>query len=161
MVEAVSVASSNAPIVRSNAEQADVVRAAAPSPAKVEASASLPQAPYVSPYIYVDQNFHKAVTQIRDSSTGRVIGQFPTEQTLNLRHAQAEHQSTDQATTSHPAPVVTTATPVAAPAISTAVVAPQQANSAPQPVQAQAASDALTTVANGGGAQSKTVNITA
>ncbi len=41
-----------------------------------------PQAPFVSPYISVDLNFDRAVLQIRDSETGDVEQQFPTQSRL-------------------------------------------------------------------------------
>ncbi len=41
-----------------------------------------PQAPFVSPYIAVDLDFDKAVLQIRDSETGDVKQQFPTQSRL-------------------------------------------------------------------------------
>lgn len=50
-----------------------------------------PQAPYVSPYISINFDYDKAVLQIRDSDTGNVQEQFPTESRLaEIRRAQAQ-----------------------------------------------------------------------
>ena len=52
-------------------------------------SVSVPRAPYISPYISLDLDTNKAVIQIRDSDTGDVVRQFPTERSLRLRSAEA------------------------------------------------------------------------
>ncbi|HBR69967.1 MAG TPA: hypothetical protein DEA55_11390 [Rhodospirillaceae bacterium] len=80
MIEAVNSLVSNAPFLRANAEQVSAVRLELP-----ESVSAGPQAPYVSPYISVDVNFDTAVLQIRNSSTGDVIRQFPSESTLEAR----------------------------------------------------------------------------
>lgn len=49
------------------------------NPEKIQKAAT---APYVSPYISIDKNHNKAVLQIRDSDTGTVLRQFPTENQL-------------------------------------------------------------------------------
>ena len=87
MLEAVNSVISNAPFLRPNAEQASSARIALD-----EATVSAPQAPYVSPYIHVNNDYNKAVLQIRDSDTGDVLKQFPSEQTLAARQRQAEAQ---------------------------------------------------------------------
>lgn len=88
MFEAVNSVISNAPLNRAVAEQASSVRTPAPELQRAEA----PKAPFVSPYIFVDTNFDKAVLQIRDSDTGDVLRQFPSEETLASRQAQAQRQ---------------------------------------------------------------------
>lgn len=47
------------------------------------------RAPFVSPYISVDTNFDRAILQIRDSDTGDVLNQYPSESQLEAyRRAQ-------------------------------------------------------------------------
>lgn len=83
MIEAVNSVISNAPLVRGNAEQVDAARSYASSQiVAAQESASAPQAPYISPYISLDVNYDKAVLLIRDSNTGDVLRQFPSEQRL-------------------------------------------------------------------------------
>ena len=52
-----------------------------------------PTAPFISPFISFDVNFDTAVLQIRDSSTGDVLRQIPTERTLELRQLVQARQS--------------------------------------------------------------------
>jgi len=88
MIEAVNSVLASSSLLRGNAEQGGQPRAnvAAADNTRVEA----PVAPYVSPYIQIDLQANKAVVQIRDSGTGDVVQQFPTEATLRARAAQAE-----------------------------------------------------------------------
>lgn len=76
MIEAVNAVIANAPLLRGNAEQVAVANAAD----QIETVSTAPQAPYISPYIYMDVNLDKAVLQIRDSETGDVLSQFPAKQ---------------------------------------------------------------------------------
>lgn len=97
MIEAVNSVVSNAPLLRSGSEQLDASRT---NVAAIQAQASLsevreapqaPQAPYISPYIEVDVQFDTAVLQIRDSDTGDVLRQFPSESRLeSIRKQRAE-----------------------------------------------------------------------
>ena len=83
MIEAVNSAIANASLVRGAAEQLSTARAASASSNAQEApSRPLPQAPFVSPFIFVDVNFDTAVIQIRDSDTGNVVDQFPSQSRL-------------------------------------------------------------------------------
>lgn len=88
MIEAVNSVLSNTSVLRSGgADQSGSSRVAAAS-AAVSADATAPQtpqAPYVSPYIFVDLNYNRAVLQIRDSDTGDVQQQFPTESRLRAQ----------------------------------------------------------------------------
>lgn len=94
MIEAVNSVISNAVLARGSAEQQSVARSFAANPERVQEVA---QAPYVSPYISMDINYNKAVLQIRDSDTGDVVRQFPTESQMEAyRKAQAA-QSTRNA----------------------------------------------------------------
>lgn len=86
MIEAVNSVVSSAPTLRGAVEQASTARSLAANPARVQEVASsapeLPKAPYISPYISLDYNYDRAVLQIRDSDTGDVVEQFPTESRL-------------------------------------------------------------------------------
>lgn len=86
MLEAVNSVISNAPLLRLNADQTS-------SAASIDSDISVataPEAPYVSPYVYVDNNYNKAVIQIRDSDTGDVLNQFPSTETLASRARAAQ-----------------------------------------------------------------------
>ncbi len=89
MIEAVNSVVANASVLRGQAEQASVARAAA-NPERVQ---EVIQAPYVSPYISMDLNYNKAVLQIRDGDTGDVLKQFPSEAALELRSRQLAAKS--------------------------------------------------------------------
>lgn len=93
MIEAVNSVISNAVLARGSAEQQSVARSFAANPERVQEVA---QAPYVSPYISMDINYNKAVLQIRDSDTGDVVRQFPTESQMEAyRKAQAAQSTRD------------------------------------------------------------------
>ncbi len=90
MIEAVNSVLSNAPYTKAVVEQQSTANSFAANPARVQ-QASL-QAPYISLYIKVDTNFDKAVLQIRDSDTGDVVRQIPTESQLEAyRRAQSSN----------------------------------------------------------------------
>lgn len=99
MIEAVNSVLSNAPLARGSAEQQSTSRSFAANPERVQEVA---KAPYVSPYIHVDVNFDRAVLQIRDSDTGDVLRQFPSESQLKAytraqaAASQLETQGTSQ-----------------------------------------------------------------
>ncbi len=81
MIEAVNAVIANAPLLRGSAEQVAVANAAD----QIETVSAAPQAPYISPYIYLDVNLDKAVLQIRDSETGDVLSQFPAKQAFTQK----------------------------------------------------------------------------
>ena len=76
MIEAVNSILANAAASRGTVEQQSTARSLSANPEKVQEAARVP---YVSPYISVDRNFNRAILQIRDSDTGDVVRQFPTE----------------------------------------------------------------------------------
>jgi hypothetical protein len=78
-VEAVNSVLQTAPIVRANAEQTSTGDASG-NPNRVQRVAL---APYVSPYLTVDVHTNTPVLQIRDSNTGKVVDQIPSQ--LNLQ----------------------------------------------------------------------------
>ena len=46
--------------------------------------------PFISPFVVFDNNFDEAIIQIRDSATGDVVNQFPSEQTLARRQIEEQ-----------------------------------------------------------------------
>lgn len=95
MIDAVSAVTLNFSSLRGSAEQVASARSYAANPEKIQEAA---QAPYISPYIHVDVDFDRAVLQIRDSDTGDVVRQFPSESEMESRRraaAQAQAASTD------------------------------------------------------------------
>lgn len=90
MFEAVNSTLSNAPLLRPQVEQVSAARSYAANPEKVQEVA---QAPYISPFIHLDVNFGKAVLQIRDSDTGDVVRQFPSESALEAARREQIEES--------------------------------------------------------------------
>ena len=89
MIEAVNSVLANASLSRGSTVQAS--NAARVEPQTV---AQAPQAPYISPYIALDYNTNQAVIQIRDSDTGDVLTQFPSESRVReLQAEQAQRQA--------------------------------------------------------------------
>src|SRR5690606_32781669 len=112
------------PLVRSNAEQVSASDSFASNPDRIQKA---PQAPYVSPYVFMDISFNKAVLQIRDSDTGDVMTQFPSRSRLeSSRRAAADAGSSESAS-------VAKAQPQASEDVS---VAPAKANVTPQQIAA-------------------------
>ncbi len=86
MLEAVNSVLQTAPLARAATEQVSTVDSFAANPERVQRSA--PQAPYISPYIYLDVNYDKAVILLRNGDTGDVEGQFPSEAALEQQARQ-------------------------------------------------------------------------
>jgi uncharacterized FlaG/YvyC family protein len=102
MIEAVNSVLSNAPAVRSSVEQNSTARSQSANPEKTQEAA---KTPYVSPYISIDSQSNRAVLQIRDSNTGDVVTQYPSEgqlkayqsaQRLSSQAKEAENEATQQ-----------------------------------------------------------------
>lgn len=153
MFEAVNSVLSNASLLRGQAEQTTAARAIAD-----QQVTKAPQAPFVSPYIHVDLNYDKAVLQIRDSETGDVVNQFPSQGALETRQAQAVAQAQKQVTAQRSEPAVSQSSLLQAesvPAVQqqAAPAAPAQQTQAPQ---AQAAATALSTASQSGAPQATT-----
>lgn len=89
MIDAVGSLVLNTPYLRSAAEQVDAARAYAANPERIQET---PKAPYISPYVFVDVYFDKAVLQIRDSETGDVLTQFPAENQLEQARQSAARE---------------------------------------------------------------------
>lgn len=100
MIEAVNSVIANASLLRGNTEQTDVTRSYAVNPESLQKAPSTPQAPYISPFIHVDTNYNKAVLLIRDSDTGDVVRQFPSESALEARQRDSLRRASGQDDTS-------------------------------------------------------------
>ncbi len=87
MIEAVNSTLATSAVTKAVSDQQSSANSFAANPERVQQVA---RAPYVSPYISVDTNFDRAVLQIRDSDTGDVLNQYPTESQLQAyKRAQA------------------------------------------------------------------------
>ena len=118
MIEAVNSAVANASLLRTNGDQSQQARLSSlATSSKSEDGVEFQLAPFVSPFIEIDTNFNKAVLQIRDSNTGEVQRQFPSETTMRARAAQAEIESQSVKRTES-APVTQTDTSSAEPRVS-------------------------------------------
>lgn len=102
MVEAVYSSVSTSTLIRSTAEQLSSAKSFATNPEKIQEA---PQAPYVSPYIHVDDATDRVVIQIRNPDTGKVIEQIPSDpgtvqgQNRAPQVSQPEVQQTTQSST--------------------------------------------------------------
>lgn len=183
MIEAVNSAIANSSLVRNVAEQGTSARSPTVQNIVAQTSSISPPivlAPYISPFVYVDNQFNKAVLQIRDSQTGEVQRQFPSEETLRNREAAeaiieapvsrelsqpntSASQTTLQSATLFAASQIGSeaappqiSVPSVAPSVSPSV--PSTVSAAPSPsvnvAQAQIASAALSAAAQGGQATS-------
>lgn len=83
MIEAVNSVLATAPLIRGNTDQQS--RTFAANPDKVQEA---PQAPYISPHVHLDVDRDVAVLQIRDSETGDVVRQIPSEPMLDAMRRQ-------------------------------------------------------------------------
>lgn len=97
MIEAVNSVVSNAQQARVTTDQVATLNSFAASQQAVESVSRGPVAPYISPFVSVDTRYNQAVLQIRDSDTGDVVRQFPSEPTLQQRQAEAARQAAQQA----------------------------------------------------------------
>ena len=130
-----------------------------------------PTAPFISPYIAFDVNFDTAVLQIRDSSTGDVLRQIPTERSLELRQIVQRRQDAPNPveTLQQRAPTVTQESAAPQPTVNNvsfeASVVAAQAASPDAPTSTagttQVAIAALSAGAQSGQAASSAVNVTA
>lgn len=111
MLEAVNSVLQTAPLVRGHVEQVGTADSYAANPERVQRAQ--PQAPYISPYIYLDVNYDRAVIQLRNGETGDVEDQFPSEASLEAAARQAARR--ELARTEETAPTVTPRTTTRAP----------------------------------------------
>lgn len=164
MIEAVNSVLANASLSRGSAEQLSTA-----AKANLEAP-TLPQAPFISPRIAIDTSANKAVIQIRDSDTGDVLTQFPSESRIRaiqaeqaLQAAQSARQDTltgasDLAETGASAPQ-----PTAAPVQSfdAGAIATLQAPQGVSTSDIQQATVAFSAGASAGAQATASVNVTA
>lgn len=94
MIEAVNSVLSNAPVNRSAVESQSTSRSLSANPDKTQEVA---KTPYVSPYISIDRQSNRAILQIRDSDTGDVVRQFPTEGQLKAYRTAQEFSNRQKA----------------------------------------------------------------
>ncbi len=159
MIEAVNSVLANASLVRTGSGQDDVVRAEVQ-----RAQNDVPKAPYISPYISLDNNYNAAVIQIRDSETGDVLTQFPSESRLRAKQQeqvvlQAPPQPQQQVQSVDTSSQQVASAGFVAQSISSDIGVP--AASSGGIAQAQIASAALASGAQSGQLPSGEVNVTA
>jgi hypothetical protein len=98
MIEAVkSTVASNA-LLKGNVDQSSTLNSFAANPDKVQ---NVSQAPYVSPTVRVDVNTKIAILEFRESLSGQVLAQIPSEQAIRsykLRQAKEDAQLAVQLT---------------------------------------------------------------
>jgi uncharacterized FlaG/YvyC family protein len=119
MIEAVNSVLSNVSATRVVAEQQSSARSLSANPEKIQEAA---KTPYVSPYISIDKSSNKAILQIRDSDTGDVVRQFPTEGQLKAYRTAQQFSDRQKAQSETQVREATGASPEAA-SVETPVVA--------------------------------------
>lgn len=145
-VEAVNSVIQAAPVLRASAEQTSTA-ASSGNPGQLQKVA---EAPYISPYLTVDVVTQATVLQIRDSSTGKVLQQIPSQAGLDAK------RFTQNQTPPAPQPQAQTQpAQTAPPAIAVSPPPPQQ-NNAPATVQQVAA---FTNAAQAGNTNAGTVSL--
>ncbi len=82
MIEAVSSVISNAPLLRGNAEQVSSAQSFVADEVQVQEVSRIPVAPFLSLITIIDTTFDTAVFARRDSDTGDILRQFPSEERL-------------------------------------------------------------------------------
>lgn len=138
MIEAVNSGVANATLVRGGADQGQQTRLNSLAASAKSERVQMAMAPFVSPFIQIDTNYNKAVLQVRDSDTGDVLNQFPSETTMRARAAQAEIQRQEVLASS-----LNVDTQRSAPAPSSNTENVSAASSAPRVAEAQIASSVL------------------
>ncbi|MBL3676768.1 MAG: hypothetical protein JKP92_04525 [Alphaproteobacteria bacterium] len=93
VIEAVNSTIAAAPLLRGLPGMAGESPQAAASAQPAQVSGVLPtaKAPFVSPVVYVNLNYNRAVWQIRDGETGDVLGQIPSDARLAAQQRTARH----------------------------------------------------------------------
>ena len=166
MIEAVNSVISNAQLARVSTDQVATANSFAADASAVESVARAPVAPYISPYISLDTRHNTAVLQIRDSDTGDVLTQFPSESRLRQRSAEAALQEAarpQQPLPQQPAPVESreAASPPESTFQATTIAQESVQPTATSAGAAQAAIAALSAGAQSGLSGTTTVNVTA
>lgn len=161
MIEAVNSVIANASLLRGSVEQLAAAASFAGDEVAVRSVAQGPVAPYVSPYISLDTNYDTAVLQIRDSDTGDVVTQFPSETALQQRQRAETRQALAQSLQSSPQSAVAPVAPARTAPVAQSI--PLVQNEAPAAIggTAQQAIAALSAGAQSGQVTPTTVNVTA
>jgi|GEM_PF-1992045 len=92
MIEAVKSTVANSALLRGSVDQSSTLNSFAANPEKIQ---QVSQAPYVSPTVRVDVNTKIAILEFRESVSGEVLAQIPSEQairTYKLREAKEDAQ---------------------------------------------------------------------
>jgi hypothetical protein len=92
MIEAIKSTVANSTLLRGSVEQSSTLNSFAANPDKIQ---QVSQAPYVSPTVRIDVNSKIAILEFRESLTGEVLAQIPSEQALRtykLREAKEDAQ---------------------------------------------------------------------
>lgn len=95
MIEAINSSIAASSILRPIVDQALNARGQSASIEPVQRS---PQAPYVSPYIFVDNANNKTVLQIRDRESGDVVQEIPSDSQLRAYSQASQRQVSKQNT---------------------------------------------------------------
>lgn len=95
MIEAVKSTVANSALLRANAGQSSSLSSFAANPDKIQ---SVSQPPYVSPTVRVDVNTKIAILEFRESLTGEVLAQIPSEQALRSYRAREAKEDVEIAT---------------------------------------------------------------
>ncbi len=98
MIEAINSSVAVSSILRPVVDQAAHARGQSASIEPVQKS---PQAPYVSPYIFVDNANNKTVLQIRDRESGDVVQEIPSDNQLRAYSQASQRQILKQNVASH------------------------------------------------------------
>ncbi len=117
MIEAVKSTVASSALLRGNVDQSSTLNSFAANPDKLQ---QVSQAPYVSPTVRIDVNTKIAILEFRESLSGQVLAQIPSEQAIRsykLRQAKEDAQLAAQLTqkvgTQNGAAPITTNAPTA------------------------------------------------
>ena len=153
MIEAVNSSVANATLSRGAVPQAS-----APAPADFEPS-ELPVAPFISPRVTFDSTMNKAVLQIRDSATGDVVNQFPSESRLRAMQAQQAREAAQSSRQAELTGVSQQQAPVQS--FDAGTIATLQAPQGASTSDVQLAAVAFSSGAASGAAPTSSINVTA
>lgn len=92
MIEAVKSTVANAELLRGNIAQTGTDRSFAANPSRLQEVPAEPvRAPFISPVVHVDVNTNQAVLQYRESETGDVVREIPSQnRTEELRRSEGD-----------------------------------------------------------------------
>lgn len=137
MIEGINASLVNTQASRAVVNAVDTVKSFAANPNKIQQAPIVK--PYISPFVKVDANAEiRAVLQLRDSNSGEVIRQFPTEKQLQAFARSQEILNTQGVPTSQRAAQVSAEAEAVRQAVADAAVQNAQANTpapAPEPVK--------------------------